>query len=230
MRQRLTNVSSKKVLKLLDDDILNSDVFQKAVTHRSVGKKNNERLEFLGDSVLGLVITDYLFKQLPTTKEGELSRLRSHLVRGTTLAEIAAESNLGDYLKLGEGELKSGGFRRESIMEDALEAIIGAVYTIKGFDYVREYILALFSKRLANLPDPETLKDPKSRLQEWLQSKGKPVPVYRVLDITGDAHQQEFLTECRIESLDIITHAQGASRRKAEQSAAEKALAQVLKK
>lgn len=217
------------MLKLLDKDILDSDIFQKAVTHRSMGKKNNERLEFLGDSVLGLVITDYLFKHLPKSKEGELSRLRSHLVRGTTLSAIAAESNLGDYLKLGEGELKSGGFRRDSIMEDALEAIIGAVYTVKGFDYVQTYILTLFAERLDNLPDPESLKDSKSRLQEWLQSEGKPVPAYRVLDISGDAHQQQFLTECRIESLSIVTHAQGASRRKSEQSAAEKALELVLK-
>ncbi len=218
-----------KVLKLLDSDVLDSDVFQKAVTHRSMGKKNNERLEFLGDSVLGLVITDYLFKHLPHSKEGELSRLRSHLVRGTTLSKIAADSHLGDYLKLGEGELKSGGFRRDSIMEDALEAIIGAVYTVKGFDYAKQYILALFAERLDNLPDPESLKDPKSRLQEWLQSKGQPVPAYRMLDISGDAHQQQFLTECRIDSLDIVTHAQGASRRKAEQAAAEKALAFILK-
>jgi ribonuclease-3 len=218
-----------KILKPLDTDILNSDVFQKAVTHRSMGKKNNERLEFLGDSVLGLVITDYLFQHLPNSKEGELSRLRSHLVRGTTLSEIAAESNLGDYLKLGEGELKSGGFRRDSIMEDALEAIIGAVYTVKGFDYAQKYILTLFAERLDNLPDPESLKDPKSRLQEWLQSEGQPVPAYRVLDISGDAHQQQFLTECRIDSLNIVTHAEGASRRKAEQAAAEKALEVVLK-
>lgn len=218
-----------KILKPLDTDILDSDVFQKAVTHRSMGKKNNERLEFLGDSVLGLVITDYLFKHLPDSKEGELSRLRSHLVRGTTLSEIAAESNLGDYLKLGEGELKSGGFRRDSIMEDALEAIIGAVYTVKGFDYAQKYILTLFAERLENLPDPESLKDPKSRLQEWLQSEGQPVPAYRVLDISGDAHQQQFLTECRIDNLNIVTHAEGASRRKSEQAAAEKALSVVLK-
>jgi ribonuclease-3 len=217
------------VLKLLDADILDSDIFQKAITHRSMGKKNNERLEFLGDSVLGLVISDFLFEYFPNAKEGELSRLRSHLVRGTTLSEIAAESHLGDYLNLGEGELKSGGFRRESIMEDALEAIIGAVYTIKGFDYARSYILSLFGERLNNLPDPELLKDPKSRLQEWLQSEGQPVPSYRVLDISGDAHQQKFLTECRIESLDIVTQAEGTSRRKAEQSAAKKALKIVLR-
>jgi ribonuclease-3 len=217
------------VFKLLDADVLDSDVFQKAITHRSMGKKNNERLEFLGDSVLGLVISDFLFEYFPNAKEGELSRFRSHLVRGTTLSEIAAESHLGDYLNLGEGELKSGGFRRESIMEDALEAIIGAVYTIKGFDYARSYILSLFGERLNNLPDPELLKDPKSRLQEWLQSEGRPVPSYRVLDISGDAHQQKFLTECRIESLDIVTQAEGSSRRKAEQSAAEKALNIVLR-
>jgi len=218
-----------KMLELLDADILESDAFKKAVTHRSMGKKNNERLEFLGDSVLGLVMTEYLFKNLPQSKEGELSRLRSYLVRGTTLSEIAAESNLGEYLKLGEGELKSGGFRRESIMEDALEAIIGAVYMVKDYDYARNYILTLFTERLDNLPNPDSLKDPKSRLQEWLQSQGQPVPAYRVLDVSGDAHQQQFLTECRIDSLKIVTHAEGASRRKAEQSAAEKALALVLK-
>ncbi len=217
-----------RLLQLLDEEVLASPWFAKAITHRSASKKNNERLEFLGDSVLSLVIANHLFERFPDVNEGDLSRLRSHLVRGATLARIAADNQLGDYLKLGAGELKSGGFRRESIMEDALEAIIGAAYLVKGFDYARDYILALFRDELAELPEPETLKDPKSRLQEWLQSRALPLPEYRVLDISGEAHNQTFTAECRVAEPAIVTQARGSSRRKAEQAAAKLALARVL--
>ena len=217
-----------RLLQLLDAEVLDSAWFAKAITHRSASKKNNERLEFLGDSVLSLVIANHLFERFPDVNEGDLSRLRSHLVRGATLARIAAANQLGDYLKLGAGELKSGGFRRESIMEDAFEAIIGAAYLVKGFDYVRGYILDVFRDELANLPDPASLKDPKSRLQEWLQSRSRPLPEYRVLDISGEAHDQTFTAECRVSEPEIVTQAQGGSRRKAEQAAAALALEKVL--
>jgi ribonuclease-3 len=217
-----------RILALLDQEILDSDWFAKAITHRSASKKNNERLEFLGDSVLSMVIANYLFERFPNANEGDLSRLRSHLVRGATLAKIASESNLGDYLKLGAGELKSGGFRRESIMEDALEAIIGAAFLLKGFEYARDYILAVFAAHLENLPQPETLKDPKSRLQEWLQSRSMSVPAYQVLEISGEAHNQTFTAECRIENPVVTTQAMGSSRRKAEQAAAAQALEIIL--
>ncbi|HHJ20126.1 MAG TPA: ribonuclease III [Gammaproteobacteria bacterium] len=207
----------------LDEDIRNSETFQKAITHRSASNKNNERLEFLGDSVLNLVISTYLYEQLPDIDEGGLSRLRSYLVKGETLAKIAAENNLGDYLKLGAGELKSGGFRRHSIIEDAFEAIIGAVFLLRGFDYVQRYVLLLYTDYLDHLPSADSLKDPKSRLQEWLQSRGQSVPAYRVLDIAGEAHQQTFTAECWIEGMNIRTQAKGSSRRKAEQRSAEKA-------
>lgn len=218
-----------RILELLDDEVRQSPWFEKAITHRSAGKRNNERLEFLGDSVLGLVIANHLFERFPDIDEGDLSRLRSHLVRGSTLARIAAENHLGEYLKLGAGELKSGGFRRESIMEDALEAIIGAAYLTKGFDYARNYVLTLFADELENLPAPETLKDPKSRLQEWLQSRSLALPTYEVLDITGKAHNQTFTAECRVEEPAVTTQAQGSSRRKAEQAAADKALEIIQK-
>ncbi|MGV6816195.1 MAG: ribonuclease III [Thiotrichales bacterium] len=219
---------SQKLFSLLEPEVLNSELFQKAITHRSASKKNNERLEFLGDSVLSVVMTEYLFNKLPSASEGELSRLRSHLVKGDMLARIASDNNLGEYVKLGAGELKSGGFRRDSILEDAFEAIIGAVFYLKGFEYTRHYLLELFDEKLQDLPDPELLKDAKSRLQEWLQSRSYPVPIYTVLDISGEAHNQTFTAQCEVEGLDITTQAKGSSRRKAEQRAAKKALDLLL--
>ncbi|MGV6858471.1 MAG: ribonuclease III [bacterium] len=215
------------IFSFLDEDILASDQIQKAITHRSMGKKNNERLEFLGDSVLNLAITEYLFNHLPGSDEGELSRMRSHLVKGTTLTEIALENNLGEHLRLGPGELKSGGFRRHSIMEDAVEAIIGAVFLLRGFEYTRDYILKVYATRLQNLPKQESLKDPKSRLQEFLQSLGENLPDYAVLEVTGEAHNQQFLCECRVVAFDLAMRASGSSRRKAEQQAANDMLEQL---
>lgn len=216
------------LLEPLDEDIRTSEIFQKAITHRSASNKNNERLEFLGDSILNLVISTYLYEHLPDIDEGGLSRLRSYLVRGETLAKIGAESNLGDYLTLGAGELKSGGFRRHSIIEDAFEAIIGAVFLLRGFDYTQRYVLSLYTGYLDNLPSADSLKDPKSRLQEWLQSRGQPVPDYQVLDIAGEAHQQTFTAECWVEGMNIRTRAKGSSRRKAEQRSAQKAFDAVM--
>ncbi len=215
------------LLQYLDEELLASELFQQAITHRSAGRRHNERLEFLGDSVLNLIVSQHLYRHRPEATEGELSRLRAHLVRGETLAEIAAASELGRYLKLGSGELKSGGQRRESIMEDALEAIIGAVYELRGFEAARDFVHALYGARLDELPEAEALKDPKSRLQEWLQGRGEPVPEYRVLDVRGEPHRQVFRVECRIPSRDLVTVAEGGSRRKAEQAAAEQALARL---
>ena len=216
------------IFSLLDESVLDSELFQQAITHRSASKRNNECLEFLGDSVLSLIITEYLYQKLPDASEGELSRLRASLVNGVTLGQIGEENQLGEHIRLGSGELRSGGHRRHSIMEDALEAIIGSVFFLKGFDYTKQYVLTIFTDRLNNLPDPDTLKDPKTRLQEWLQGNSEPIPVYEVVNVTGQAHNQTFTAECRIESRGIIVTGEGSSRRKAEQVAATSALEYLL--
>lgn len=221
-------MAKSKIFTLLDEEVQKSELLDKAITHRSASKMNNERLEFLGDSVLNLVITEYLYADMPKAPEGELSRMRAHLVKGTTLAAMAQEHGLGHYLRLGPGELKSGGFRRHSIMEDAVEAIIGAVFQLKGYEYTRDYILALFEDRLGSLPSSESLKDPKSRLQEWLQSRGEALPEYAVVAAHGEAHNQTFTCECRVQYNDIVTEATGSSRRKAEQKTALAALEVIL--
>jgi ribonuclease-3 len=208
---------------LLDKDVLESELFQQALTHRSASNNHNECLEFLGDSILNLIVTDFLYRGLPNATEGDLSRLRASLVNGKTLGAIGAENQLGEFLQLGSGELKSGGHRRHSIMEDAIEAIIGAVYLQRGFNYTQRFIHRLYGERLQHLPDPETLKDPKSRLQEWLQARGEDLPIYEVVDISGQAHQQMFTAECRVISRSVVTSGQGNSRRKAEQQAASRA-------
>ncbi len=217
-----------RLTRLLPEEVIDSDLFRQAITHRSMSSRNNERLEFLGDSVLNLTISEYLFEHAPEADEGDLSRLRASLVRGESLAAIGLDLELGELLRLGSGELKSGGFRRKSIIEDALEAIIGAVYLLKGQAFTREFIFRLFGDRLANLPDPKSLKDPKSRLQEWLQSRGENLPDYSLLDTSGKAHNMMFKAECRVPSQQIVTQAEASSRRKAEQAAAQKALDMIL--
>ncbi len=217
-----------KLAQLLPAEVTESELFKQAITHRSAGGKNNERLEFLGDSVLSLTISEYLYRHAPDADEGDLSRLRASLVRGESLARIGLSLDLGEILRLGPGELKSGGFRRKSILEDALEAIIGAVYLTKGLEFTRNFVHTLFSRQLEALPDPETLKDPKSRLQEWLQSRGYEVPNYQVLSTSGKAHNRRFVAECRIPALQIVCQHEGSSRRKAEQGAAEQALQKIL--
>ena len=191
-----------------------------ALTHRSAGSKHNERLEFLGDSLLNFVIAHELFLRSPRADEGDLSRLRASLVKGLTLAEIAKSLGLGDQLKLGSGELKSGGYRRESILADALEALFGAVLLDGGPEEATRIVLQLYAGRLDSLPDPEQLKDPKTRLQEWLQSKNISLPDYVVDDVQGAAHNQRFSVSCRVDSLNLYTTGQGTSRRKAEQASA----------
>ena len=221
---------SKKLKTLLGRDFLKNQHFLLAMTHRSVsGKNNNERMEFLGDSILGVVITEALFDGLPKAPEGYLSRLRASLVNEAVLAEISIELELGDLLRLGSGELKSGGFRRSSILADALEALIAAVFLERGMEAAKSFVLSLFEQRLQDLPEEDELKDPKSRLQEYLQSRGHDLPKYSLISATGDAHRQTFTTECRIDSLNIITQGVSTSRRKAEQQSAAKAYQQVIK-
>ncbi|MDH5611381.1 MAG: ribonuclease III [Gammaproteobacteria bacterium] len=214
----------------LDYSFKDVNLLDEALTHRSVGSHNNERLEFLGDGILNFVIADALFQQRPDLREGDLSRLRASLVNGETLAEIARELDLGDCLNLGTGELKSGGFRRSSILADTVESILGAVYCDGGFDICQALILRLFNDKLKNLPDIDSLKDPKTRLQELLQSRRLPIPIYDVLSVSGKAHAQTFVVRCSVDGVDCITQAEGGSRRKAEQLAAEAAYQQVKQK
>ena len=217
-----------KVSQIFDYQFHDESLLFLALTHRSMGANNNERLEFLGDSILGMVISSELYKRFPQEKEGVLTRLRSSLVKGETLSEIAAELNLGEFIQLGSGELKSGGFRRASTLADAIEAIIGAIYLDSykdnGISIVEKIILKIFTSRINNCEPSGVLKDPKTRLQEYLQSKNLPLPTYSVISISGKEHQQTFKISCTIEGYANHVNATGSSRRKAEQAAAEKAL------
>jgi len=199
-------------------------LIQLALTHRSKGNTNNERLEFLGDSIVNFTIAEALYRKFPQAKEGKLSRLRADMVRGTTLAEIARDFDLGEFLLLGSGELKSGGYNRESILADVVEAIIGAIYLDTGMDAVQERILSWYKSRLDNLSEDTVVKDAKTRLQEYLQKSQNRLPKYDVVEISGQAHDQKFKVSCRVEKLPEVTMGIGSSRRFAEQSAAEKAL------
>ena len=212
-------------------DFSDLSLFELALTHRSCGKKNNERLEFLGDSILNFVIADDLYARFPKAKEGELSRLRARMVKGVTLSEVARELGLGDYLRLGSGELKSGGFRRDSILADAVEAIIGAIYLDSDMDTARAYILKWFEQRLNTLDLNESLKDSKTRLQEFLQSRRLALPEYELTNVEGEAHAQTFYIDCRVSGLNNPAKGSGSSRRQAEQEAAKHALTalQVVK-
>ena len=195
-----------------------------ALSHRSVGRHNNERLEFLGDSVLNFVIAARLFELRTDNDEGELSRLRARVVRGDTLAKLASGLKLGDYIKLGEGELKSGGFKRNSILADALEAVFGAIYLDGGFKFCEAVILHVCDPFIALLPDANELKDSKTRLQEWLQGRGYPLPEYSVISDKGPSHQKHFVVECVAKAAGIKVSGKGASRQKAQQAAAAVAL------
>ncbi|SDX23813.1 ribonuclease III [Marinobacter mobilis] len=195
-----------------------------ALTHRSFGNQNNERLEFLGDSIVNMVIAEHLYHQFEKAREGQLSRLRARMVKGVTLAEIGREFDLGRYLRLGSGELKSGGYRRESILADAVESIIGAIYLDSDFETCRQQVLRWFEERLQSLNLQDTQKDPKTRLQEYLQSRQYPLPRYDVISVDGEAHAQTFHVSCVLPSLDRKTSGVGSSRRIAEQQAARSAL------
>jgi len=195
-----------------------------ALTHSSAGGKNNERLEFLGDSVINHVMAEAIYRRFPAAREGEMSRMRAALVNGETLAAVGAELDLGSCLRLGTGERKSGGHRRKSIVADAFEAVIGAVLLDSGIERCRECLLALFASRLDAI-DPGSLdKDPKTRLQEYLQGRNQPLPRYELLEVRGEEHARQFLVACHLEDLGMAAEGRGSSRRKAEQDAAGRAL------
>lgn len=220
----------KSLISKLGYDFNRNDLLIEALTHRSAGVRNYERLEFLGDSIVNFVIADRLFNIYPQYPEGDLSRLRASLVNKDGLARIAKDLGLGEYLILGSGELKSGGHRRESILADTVEAIIGAVYLDGGFQSSRDLVHRLYVNQFNEIPDPATLKDPKTRLQELLQSRKYPLPVYDVTEVSGKAHNQIFTVTCSVEALDIQSRGQSSSRRKAEQKAATEVIAEVEQK
>jgi ribonuclease-3 len=203
------------------------ELLQQALTHRSLGPNHNERLEFIGDAALNCVIAMTLFQRFPHMPEGELSRLRSHLVNKDTLFRLAKDLDLGREVHLGEGEIKSGGSARPSILADTLEAVFGAVFVDAGFDAARTAIEHVYAAELAGLDPAGPAKDPKTRLQEWLQARRMPVPEYAIVAVRGEAHLQSFDVECRIPALDIAAVGSGASRRAAEQAAAARAYEQA---
>ena len=204
----------------------NHELLTQALTHRSANRKqNNERLEFLGDAQLGYMVALWLFEQFPKAAEGQLTRMRAALVRGVTLAEVAKELGLGEYLVLGPGEMKSGGHRRTSILADALEAVIGAILLDSGEGNCHAVVKTWFAQRLASVSPDTTNKDPKTQLQEWLQARQFELPQYRVVATRGTAHDQEFDVECELSHQEQHFSATGSSRRRAEQAAAAQALA-----
>lgn len=202
-------------------------LLRQALTHRSHSSPHNERLEFLGDALLNCVVAELLFHRFQRFPEGDLSRLRAGLVNQAALAEIAMSFDLGALLRLGEGELKSGGFRRPSILADALEALFGAIYVDAGFDVVRRVISDIYAERLAGLKDAVPGKDAKTSLQETLQARRMDTPQYQVLAISGEAHQQLFRVACEVPALGLRAEGEGASRKAAEQDAAAKVKAMI---
>lgn len=214
----------EKLALILGHEFSDPGLLRAALTHRSYGAAHNERLEFLGDGILNFVVAAALFKRFPDLPEGDLSRLRANLVRQDTLHRLALDLRLSDYLLLGEGELKSGGHQRPSILADALEALFGAIYLDAGFEAVRAVIAQLYGPLLAELKPGQAQKDPKTRLQEWLQGQRKALPRYELLDSSGAAHERRFEVVCEIQNPPLRTTGQGSSRRHAEQAAAEHAL------
>jgi len=210
----------QRLCRRLDYQFKNPALLTQALTHRSFGAQNNERLEFLGDGLINFVIGAELYDKQIRAEEGALSRLRASLVREETMALIGRELELGEVLHLGESELKSGGFRRDSILADALEALVGAVFLDTGFDAARKVTLHVYAAFLANLPDHETLKDAKTRLQEVLQAQSRALPVYEVLSESGPPHKREFVVRCSLSDAVQTTQAAGSSRRIAQQRAA----------
>jgi ribonuclease-3 len=217
------NISKQRFIERLGYPFNDPDLLELALTHRSCGARNNERLEFLGDSALNFIIGHAVFQRLPDSKEGELSRYRANLVKGETLASVARELQLGEHLHLGAGEMKSGGHRRASILADAVEAIIGAIYLDGGMKHCEQFVLSLFDSRLEDL-EKSGAKDPKTQLQEVMQARGKALPSYDVVTVSGESHSQIFTVECRVEGLKKPTIGEASSRRNAEKEAARKAL------
>lgn len=201
----------------------NRERLQQALTHRSAAAQHNERLEFLGDAILGLIVAEALYEKFPQIDEGDLSRMRATLVCGKSLAKLAQEFQLGAHLILGPGEMKSGGHRRSSILADAVEALLGAAYLESDLETCRTIVLGWFNEAFATLRPGSAHKDPKTRLQEYLQGRQQPLPLYDVVSTSGQAHNQQFVVSCQILDWEPIS-AQGSSRRKAEQAAAEQVL------
>ena len=220
----ITNLNS--LYKKLNYSFKDQELLRLALSHRSIGKNNNERLEFLGDSVIGYVIAEELYQRFKNEDEGNLSRYRSLLVKGETLASIARQFEVGKYLKLGGGELKSGGFRRASILADAMEAIIGAITLDSDIEKARQCILLWYKERLDNIKTLD-LKDPKTRLQELLQAKKFSLPEYKVVSINGKEHAQIFQVDCLVKELEMLVTAEANSRRSAEQKSAELMLEKI---
>lgn len=213
---------------LLGHRFRDAGLLEQALTHRSVGPWHNERLEFLGDALIGAIVAEALFVRWPKADEGALTRARAQLVREASLAAIARELQLGGRIALGPGELKSGGHRRDSILADALEAVVGAIYLDAGYDTCRAAVLPWFEPALAELPEAGKVgKDAKTRLQEWLQAHRQPLPVYTLIDTAGDEHDKLFRIRCEIEQPPLTAEGEGGSRRAAEQAAAEAVLAQL---
>ena len=222
-------LSPEQLAKELNLQFQSLSLFEQALTHRSAGSVNNERLEYLGDAVLGMVIAKRLYQRFPQASEGELSRLRSLLVKRQTLAKIGAEIQLSKYLVMGAGELRAGGQSRESTLADAVEAILGAAYLELGNDAVERLIDHLFLQRLQKLTLEQCEKDPKTRLQEYLQSLNLPLPEYKLVSLSGKQHQQRFSVKCRVKALKQQALGDGMSRRKAEQDAARQLLEEFEK-
>lgn len=221
----VTKTNFSRLYQGLGYEFSDSGLLVQALTHPSAGKRHYERLEFLGDSVLSLVITEFLYQAFPQLREGQLSRIRASLVNGESLSRVATDLELGRHMRLGPGEMKSGACRRESILADAMEAVIGAVYLDAGLETCRAMILRIFQSRLESPDLGRPPKDFKTRLQEYLMARGQPLPAYELVAESGPAHAREFRVECRVTGIDHVTVGEARSRRLAEQNAARDALA-----
>lgn len=211
----------------LQYEFSDTGLLEQALTHRSASKVNNERLEFLGDALLSFIVATELYQRRPQDSEGDLSRARASLVKQSTLADIGRELKIDEQLRLGPGEVRSGGSHRSSVLADAVESLIGAVFLDGGYDPARALIARLLARRLEDLPDADQLKDPKTELQEWLQGRGMSLPVYTVHSVTGRDHQKVFEILCSVAEGGAGTRGSGASRRRAEQQAAKLMLAEL---
>ena len=218
-------MTADKLCALTGYQFRQTNLLEQALTHRSYSRQtNNERLEFLGDSILNLIISNHIYERFSAADEGDLSRIRASLVKEETLAQVARQIDLGDYIHLGGGELKSGGFRRASILSDALEALIGAIYLDSDYAQTEAAVLHLYQEQLQNVDAGANLRDPKTRLQEYLQANKNSLPSYQVEQITGKSHDQVFTVSCKLTDLDMQSNGKGSSRKKAEQQAAQKIL------
>jgi ribonuclease-3 len=218
-----------RLQKALGYEFTDPQLLTRALTHRSAGSRNNERLEFLGDSIVNHIIAEALYRRFPRASEGAMSRMRASLVKGETLADLAREMALGEQLVLGPGERKSGGHRRASILADALEAVVGAMLIDSDVEQCRAHVLRWFGPRLEQLGDGGGRKDAKTRLQEFLQGRGQPLPVYELLAVVGEDHEQQFSVRCKLDKPPLVAEGSGSSRRKAEQAAARTALEELAK-